>query len=496
MKKILFSLLTPILFFISYETNAQGHILGFGSMDGGVENQTVGAAPNVSGSTLATGTQQTAYTTAQATSSVGTISSSGARSGNKCIQWTTGSTSNLLWTPTAASTAIQNSTSYVVQFYYTYASGSARAFVIGVNTDGTSGGSTSTTSSLVVSTTYTKASVVVTSGSSSNATRYGMVSFKPSGGSFATPYVLDDIVLYPGTAVDNTAPDAASAVSVAAASSTSLNVNFTAPASGVDGGGYLVVRGTTDPTTTPNVNGIYAIGNSIGSGTVAYIGTNTSFTDAGLSENTTYYYRVYTVDKAFNYSSAATGSGFTGTTPISFSNVKAAQSGNNAMIEWSSLVEIDMQYYEVEKSTDGVLFNNFSTVVAKGKASTYSVLDNNFSSSKDCYYRIKAVEKNGTTKYSQILKLKSNKAGVQSLVVAPNPIKAGQMNLQIMNYETGIYAVKLIDNSGRIVYKKQVSVTDGSNVISLQLSSSVVKGVYQLIMANENTITSKQVVVE
>jgi len=53
MKKTLFSLLTPILFFVSYQTNAQGHILGFGSMDGGVENQTVGAAPNVSGSTLA-----------------------------------------------------------------------------------------------------------------------------------------------------------------------------------------------------------------------------------------------------------------------------------------------------------------------------------------------------------------------------------------------------------------------------------------------------------
>ncbi len=45
-----------------------------------------------------------------------------------------------------------------------------------------------------------------------------------------------------------------------------------------------------------------------------YIGTGTTFTDnSGLSAGTTYYYRVYTADKAFNYSTVSDGSGTTST---------------------------------------------------------------------------------------------------------------------------------------------------------------------------------------
>ena len=45
---------------------------------------------------------------------------------------------------------------------------------------------------------------------------------------------------------------------------------------------------------------------------VIYIGTGTSFTDSSLTTGTTYYYRIYTFDKAFNYSGAAGGAAVSG----------------------------------------------------------------------------------------------------------------------------------------------------------------------------------------
>ena len=131
-------------------------------------------------------------------------------------------------------------------------------------------------------------------------------------------YDFDDFVMYAGAA-DNTVPGDPTSVIVNGATTSSLTVSWTAPAGGVDGGGYVVVRYATSPNADndPNQNGIYAIGNTITngtgglSGTIAYIGTGTSFTDNSLSATTTYYYKVYTVDKAFNYSNEATGNATT-----------------------------------------------------------------------------------------------------------------------------------------------------------------------------------------
>ena len=101
--------------------------------------------------------------------------------------------------------------------------------------------------------------------------------------------------------------------------SNSMTVSWGIPSGGVDSGGYVVVRFTSNPNADndPNQNGIYAIGNTFTNGTggvtgtIAFIGTNTSFTDNGLNAGTTYYYKVYTVDKAFNYSAETSASGMT-----------------------------------------------------------------------------------------------------------------------------------------------------------------------------------------
>jgi len=130
---------------------------------------------------------------------------------------------------------------------------------------------------------------------------------------------VDDFVIYESATVDNTAPNSATAVTVGAATASNLTVGWTAAAGGFDGGGYMVVRYTTNPNTDndPNVNGVYAVGNSYTNGTgslsgrVRYVGTGTSFIDAGLAAGVTYYYKVYTYDKAYNYAAEAAQSGTT-----------------------------------------------------------------------------------------------------------------------------------------------------------------------------------------
>ncbi|MBX7181685.1 MAG: choice-of-anchor D domain-containing protein [Bacteroidia bacterium] len=132
---------------------------------------------------------------------------------------------------------------------------------------------------------------------------------------------FDDFTMYTG-AVDNAAPNSAGTVTVAQNSSnptTALDISWTAASGGVDNGGYMVVRYSSSPNADndPNTNGIYASGNTYTNGTggltgtVVYLGTGTSFTNSGLNPGTTYYYKVYTYDKAYNYATESSGNGST-----------------------------------------------------------------------------------------------------------------------------------------------------------------------------------------
>ena len=293
-----------LLFIIFMSVSYGQQVIGsFPVMDGGFENQTGTLGTSLSGSAWS---RQSGNTS--------TISNTGGRSGPKYVTANVAATVRLLQTPqdaTAAKGPAAN-TAYRVQFYYRLST-AFNVFQIGVSTNGTTNPTYSTGVTLAsTGSVWTKYEGTVTTPSNTPTTAgIGII----RGGTSATggPIDVDDFVIYAG-AIDNTAPNAPTSPSVTVASATSLTVSWTAPAAGVDGGGYIVVRGTADPSTAPNANGIYAVGNTVTTGqTVVYIGTGTSFTDGSLTTGTPYYYRIYTVDKAFNYSTALTANG----TPIS-----------------------------------------------------------------------------------------------------------------------------------------------------------------------------------
>jgi len=301
-----------VLFLFSAEKApaASSQIIGsFPEMSGGFEDDTAGTIPTVNA--IASGSNTTTWA---ATGGTKTITASGGRSGPHYATYgITGTTTYNLFSPTATDSAIANSTAYTVQFYYrTSGSTAPIGYRISISPDGSGQPGTYVDASLSgTSGVWTKFTGSVTSGNSSASPRYGIGIIRATNNTVVID--IDDYVIYDG-AVDNSAPDPPTGARVSGPSTNSLTISWTAPGTGVDGGGYLVVRGTSDPTTAPNVNGIYAVGNTADSGqTVVYIGTSTSCTDTGLTASTTYYYRVYTVDKAFNYSTAATANGSTTT---------------------------------------------------------------------------------------------------------------------------------------------------------------------------------------
>jgi hypothetical protein len=330
---------------------AQQYIGTFPSIDGGYEGQIVGALS----STASSSTPSLAEWVRGGTSGSGnaTINTSGARTGNQFI--TVVNTKNTVNTSPRSylspMAAIQTSTSYVIQFYCKASDG-----INFPNTTLQAGLSPATGTAALYSTftpsgnpaVYTKNYVVVNSAAIAAANGFSAVKISSNTTNTGKSLDIDDWVVYPGTTVDEIAPLAPATASTANPSGTTMEINWDAVAD-VDGGGFVVIRYASDPNgqPEPNVNGIYKTGNTIGNGTVVYIGGSTSFIDIALSNNTTYYYRVYSVDKAFNYSSATITSGTTNTSVITikyYIDAVAGNDNNNGSINtpWQNVSKLNL----------------------------------------------------------------------------------------------------------------------------------------------------------
>ena len=311
MKKIFYFVFALISSVVGY---AQTGVGTFSAHDGGFENHTANlAGGNATNANLST----TLWTTNTSTNIVRVLNSTGGRSGPKYV--TLGSangTAKSFYTPQIAGAFTPNTT-YQIQFWYKSASTTALdASTVDIYVDNTSATQTppigtkqSVATGLTTNVaTWTKVAVAITT-DATVAGNFGVAGFTIDAATAGYSADVDDFVIYQANAADTTAPNAPGAITVNGTLNGGADLSWIASTGGLDGGAYMVVRyAGVAPTATddPNQNGIYKFNNAIGAGVVRYIGTNTSFSDTSLSPGVDYYYKVYALDKAFNYSNEST----------------------------------------------------------------------------------------------------------------------------------------------------------------------------------------------
>ena len=290
------------------------------NIDGGFENQSSGNLGNTPTAS------SWSFVSSGSTQSRG-ISATGGYGGPKFLSVGRGNTTSNSST-TVNSNQVTNgtflpNTKYIAQFHYRQNTAFTGApdptsFVF-ISSDGSSGARKSTTVNLgVPPANWTIFSTVITTDATvQNSTGTCGLNIRNQvlPAPVATTIDVDNFLVYPADnqvtpVADITAPNPVTALTATGIPAV-INVAWAAPAAGVDGGGYVVIRFTADPAATtqpdPLPNAIYraASSNTIGAtGTVAYVGTDNNFADGNTTPGTSYWYRVYTVDKAFNYSTA------------------------------------------------------------------------------------------------------------------------------------------------------------------------------------------------
>lgn len=367
MRNKLHLLLAFIITFIGY---AQTGIGTYSAHDGGFENHTT----TLAGGSLAAANLSTALWTANTTANnIKTSSATGGRSGPRYV--TLGSINGTLknfYSPQIAGAFAPNTT-YQIQFWYKSASTtplvSSTVDLFVDNTSATQTPPIGTKQSVAAGlstnvASWTKVAVAITTNATSTG-NFGVAGFTIAAAAAGYSADFDDFVIYQSNSVDTAAPNSPGVITATAAANGGANVSWDATSGGVDGGGYVVVRyAITAPSDSddPKQNGIYKVGNTIGDGLVRYTGVGTSFSDTGLSAGVDYFYKVYTIDKAFNYSYESVTSTPVKLMSVQFSSMAIVGDGVGA---WPTGVAGEIDAHQMT-STDGEHWSIDNLVTSSG----------------------------------------------------------------------------------------------------------------------------------
>jgi trimeric autotransporter adhesin len=168
-----------------------------------------------------------------------------------------------------------------------------------------------------------------------------------------------------------------------------------------------------------------------------------------------------------------------------------------ALLKWTTAGEDEPLEFEVEKSTDGINFSVIATINSyndyASEQSTYSFTDPAAVNGK-VYYRIRMKNIAGKSEYSRIIQL-NHLSNTFTFISVINPF-SNQLLFDISSDHNGKAELELIDATGKIVRKKSIDISTGTNSLVLDETASLGAGIYFLRVYAGGQVIQKRVLKE
>jgi hypothetical protein len=183
--------------------------------------------------------------------------------------------------------------------------------------------------------------------------------------------------------------------------------------------------------------------------------------------------------------------------PIDLVKFTAKQEGSKVRIDWTTASEEDNDYFTVERSKDGLDFQELFRKDGAGVSTTFLYYFGYDHSPKVGlnYYRLKQTDFDGKYEYSQIesvdFKVQENQ---MSLKVYPNPMIDNSINLEFYATESANYEVMLYDQLGKVIASKTIQVQKGKNIKQFTVDN-LIHGIYffELIDSEKASLVKRKV---
>lgn len=155
----------------------------------------------------------------------------------------------------------------------------------------------------------------------------------------------------------------------------------------------------------------------------------------------------------------------------------------DAQLKWATGTETNNDYFQIEKSVDGELFETIAKVDGAGNASTvkeYQYLDEDFVSER-IYYRLKQVDFNGQYHFSERVEVNFDPTLPTrvSFELFPNP-SVDFVTIKPQDRIDGVYRLLVIDMGGRTVYNGTFDGNENAKTIQVD---DFAEGLYMVYLS-------------
>ncbi len=181
------------------------------------------------------------------------------------------------------------------------------------------------------------------------------------------------------------------------------------------------------------------------------------------------------------------------TLPVTLSSFKGKLQDKHAALEWKTASESNTSIFEIERSYNGSAYKKIGIVKAAGNSSTlktYNFYDREIALATN-YYRLRMVDKDGSSAYSNIVLLK-NETSIQNVTVLNNPFRS-YIDIRFDKIPVGTVKIQLSDINGKIIkVVNYASINQVTHRFTVG-QNAVTNGTYVLTIYAADERISKQV---
>lgn len=176
--------------------------------------------------------------------------------------------------------------------------------------------------------------------------------------------------------------------------------------------------------------------------------------------------------------------------PITLISFNATICQNSVCLTWQTASEINNDFFTIEKSLNGLIWEIFETIEGAGNSKAildYETIDRS-PFSDYTYYRLKQTDFDGGFKYSSVERVYLENPGHKGLTIYPNPARD---NITIKGLQSEANHFEIYNILGQEVTSSTQTIIRNETTLLLDISV-LVPGVYQVKIVNNYSSFIKQ----